>query len=71
VVKGLDMGADWYLTKPFQPGEIALLARRFLAELGPTSAPECDPTNGSPKRGEREHRLVLHWHEIERIAVPA
>jgi DNA-binding response OmpR family regulator len=71
VVKGLEMGADWYLTKPFQPGEIALLARGFLAELGPTSAPECDPTNGSPKRGEREHRLVLHWHEIERIAVPA
>jgi two-component system alkaline phosphatase synthesis response regulator PhoP/two-component system response regulator VicR len=27
---GLTLGADWYLTKPFVPGDIAALARRFL-----------------------------------------
>jgi DNA-binding response OmpR family regulator len=27
---GLNLGADWYLTKPFAPGDIAALARRFL-----------------------------------------
>jgi len=27
---GLNLGADWYLPKPFVPGDIAALARRFL-----------------------------------------
>ena len=27
---GLHLGADWYLPKPFKPGEVATLARRFL-----------------------------------------
>jgi DNA-binding response OmpR family regulator len=27
---GLQLGADWYLTKPFRPGEVGILARRFL-----------------------------------------
>jgi two-component system, OmpR family, alkaline phosphatase synthesis response regulator PhoP len=30
VTRGLRLGADWYLTKPFRPGDIAALARRFL-----------------------------------------
>jgi two-component system, OmpR family, alkaline phosphatase synthesis response regulator PhoP len=30
VTRGLRLGADWYLTKPFRPGDIATLARRFL-----------------------------------------
>jgi DNA-binding response OmpR family regulator len=30
VTEGLQLGADWYVTKPFGPGEIATLARRFL-----------------------------------------
>jgi DNA-binding response OmpR family regulator len=25
------LGADWYVAKPFHPGDIAALARRFLA----------------------------------------
>jgi DNA-binding response OmpR family regulator len=31
VSHGLRLGADWYLSKPFRPGEILSLARRFLA----------------------------------------
>lgn len=30
VSHGLDMGADWYVPKPFVPGDIATLVRRFL-----------------------------------------
>jgi DNA-binding response OmpR family regulator len=29
---GLELGADWYATKPFRAGDIALLVRRFLAD---------------------------------------
>jgi two-component system, OmpR family, alkaline phosphatase synthesis response regulator PhoP len=31
VTQGLQLGADWYVAKPFRPGDIATLARRFLA----------------------------------------
>jgi DNA-binding response OmpR family regulator len=30
VSRGLQLGADWYVAKPFRPGDIATLARRFL-----------------------------------------
>jgi CheY-like chemotaxis protein len=31
VTHGLNLGADWYVPKPFAPGDLAALARRFLA----------------------------------------
>ena len=37
VTHGLQRGADWYVTKPFRPGDIATVARRFL-ESGPEPA---------------------------------
>jgi DNA-binding response OmpR family regulator len=30
VAHGLNQGADWYVPKPFVPGDIATLVRRFL-----------------------------------------
>src|SRR5205807_7659858 len=30
VTDGLQWGADWYMTKPFCPGDIASVVRRFL-----------------------------------------
>jgi two-component system alkaline phosphatase synthesis response regulator PhoP len=30
VTHGLAQGADWYVTKPFAPGDVATLVRRFL-----------------------------------------
>lgn len=35
VAHGLDMGADWYVSKPFVPGDIATLVRRFLQSSPP------------------------------------
>lgn len=32
VALGLDIGADYYLAKPFQPDEVATLVRRIFAE---------------------------------------
>jgi two-component system alkaline phosphatase synthesis response regulator PhoP len=29
---GLQLGADWYVPKPFSPSDIIMLARRFLDE---------------------------------------
>lgn len=46
VAHGLALGADWYATKPFHPGDIAGLARRFL-EAGPPQAPG-EPVPGLP-----------------------
>jgi DNA-binding response OmpR family regulator len=31
VTHGLNLGADWYVPKPFAPGDLAALVRRFLA----------------------------------------
>jgi DNA-binding response OmpR family regulator len=30
VTLGLQLGADWYVPKPFRPGDLATLAARFL-----------------------------------------
>src|SRR5260370_27632773 len=39
VTQGLQRGADWYVTKPFRPGDIATLVRRFLDHCpGPAAA---------------------------------
>jgi DNA-binding response OmpR family regulator len=41
VTQGLQRGADWYVTKPFRPGDIAALVRRFLdSASGPAAAAE-------------------------------
>jgi two-component system alkaline phosphatase synthesis response regulator PhoP len=32
ITRGLQVGADWYVPKPFVPGDIAALARRFVGE---------------------------------------
>jgi CheY-like chemotaxis protein len=39
VAHGLQWGADWYLTKPFFPGDIATVARRFLESPPVLTAP--------------------------------
>jgi two-component system, OmpR family, alkaline phosphatase synthesis response regulator PhoP len=45
ISEGLQLGADWYITKPFGPGEIATLARRFLeGRPAPAAAPRRQET---------------------------
>ena len=31
VTHGLNLGADWYVSKPFTPGDLAALVQRFLS----------------------------------------
>jgi DNA-binding response OmpR family regulator len=35
IAHGIEEGADFYVTKPFVPGDIASLVRRFLGEPAP------------------------------------
>jgi two-component system phosphate regulon response regulator PhoB len=47
---GLNLGADWYVAKPFAPGDLAALVRRFLAGTS-AEAPIPDGTLGcSPEK---------------------
>jgi DNA-binding response OmpR family regulator len=71
VVKGLELGADWYVTHPIQAEEVSLLARRFLVEGSPATTPADDQTTVSQAGREREPRFLLHWPDPRRVAVPA
>jgi DNA-binding response OmpR family regulator len=44
---GLNLGADWYLPKPFVPGDIAALVQRFL--LAPPPGAGETPPPASPE----------------------
>jgi DNA-binding response OmpR family regulator len=39
ITRGLQAGADWYVPKPFRPGELAMLARRFLGSVSAPGSP--------------------------------
>jgi DNA-binding response OmpR family regulator len=68
---GLEIGADWYLTKPFRPGEVSLLARRFLAEPDATATSHSGSTNPAlpSLEGDREDHVLPPGRT--RITVPA
>jgi DNA-binding response OmpR family regulator len=48
MVRGLELGADWYLTKPFRPGDIALVAGRFLSRDDTVATTKVEQMVGSP-----------------------
>jgi len=50
-VRGLDLGADDYVTKPFSPRELVSRARAVLRRVAPERAD--DPTRALPQRPER------------------
>jgi CheY-like chemotaxis protein len=56
---GLQLGADWYLTKPFRPGDVASVARRFLN--GPRAADSA----------EQDRRVELPLAEIDLFTMTA
>jgi CheY-like chemotaxis protein len=39
ITRALEAGADWYLAKPFRPGDVAMLVRRFLGGVAPPAHP--------------------------------
>lgn len=65
-IRGLDLGADDYVTKPFDPGELLARVRAALrrqngqaAATGPVKIGPfvIDPVTGETRRGERPVRL--------------
>lgn len=63
VTHGLQLGADWYVTKPFGPGEIATLAQRFLAGRPAPS--------GHPAAAPRREETLLPIGEIDLLTMIA
>jgi DNA-binding response OmpR family regulator len=63
VTHGLELGADWYATKPFRLGEIASLVRRFLA-----AAPPAGRDSASPLPLGEIDRLTLDAADAFRMA---
>jgi two-component system alkaline phosphatase synthesis response regulator PhoP/two-component system response regulator VicR len=43
VTRGLELGADWYLPKPFNTGDVTSLVRRFLASESEQPKSETEP----------------------------
>jgi two-component system phosphate regulon response regulator PhoB len=64
-IRGLSLGADDYLTKPFSPPELVLRVRAILRRLG--AAPEAgDVLHAGPVRIDRSaHKVTVDGHEIE------
>ncbi|MCL6450488.1 MAG: response regulator transcription factor [Acetobacteraceae bacterium] len=51
-ILGLDLGADDYLVKPFDPYELVARVRAVLRRAGPPRAGEAGPAPGGPGAGE-------------------
>jgi DNA-binding response OmpR family regulator len=39
ITRALEAGADWYLPKPFRPGDVAMLVQRFLGSVSDPERP--------------------------------
>ena len=50
VALGLDIGADYYVGKPFRPGDLASLVRRIFQNLSTTRCGAGGPENEAPSR---------------------
>ena len=64
-IRGLSLGADDYLTKPFSPPELVLRVRAILRRVG--AAPEAgDVLHAGPVRIDRAaHKVTVDGHEVE------
>jgi DNA-binding response OmpR family regulator len=54
---GLQLGADWFLNKPFAPGDISTLVRRFLDQ--PHRSRTAPPSDMGPMPVEETECLAL------------
>ena len=64
-IRGLELGADDYLTKPFSPQELVLRVGAILRRLG-GAAEHADLLTIGPIRVDRSaHRVTVNDHEVE------
>jgi two-component system, OmpR family, phosphate regulon response regulator OmpR len=76
-IMGLELGADDYLAKPFEPRELALRIANILKRARPPVAPPADSvrfgpfvfhlTSGDLRRGEEAIRLTDREREMLRV----
>ena len=76
-IKGLEMGADDYLAKPFEPRELSLRVASILRRVRPPSAPPAESVRFGPfvfhfargelRRGEDVIRLTDREREMLRV----
>jgi two-component system OmpR family response regulator len=79
VVRGLDLGCDDYLTKPFEMGELVArcraLIRRSYGRADPTiraAGLEIDPRRRLVRQAGKEHVLpAMEWRLLEFLAMRA
>lgn len=65
-IRGLSLGADDYLTKPFSPQELVLRVGAILRRLQSPAAPTGDTLTIGPVRIDRAaHRVTLDGEEVE------
>ena len=65
-IRGLSVGADDYLTKPFSPQELVLRVGAILRRLGAGSAGTGDVLVAGPVRIDRAaHRVTVDGQEVE------
>jgi DNA-binding NarL/FixJ family response regulator len=68
-VAGLLLGADDFIVKPFDPGELRARVQRFLARRNPVARPEPQPHRKPITPREREVlRLLAEGHGQKEIA---
>ena len=64
-IRGLELGADDYLTKPFSPQELVLRVGAILRRVG-SAGESSDILQNGPIRIDRSaHRVTVNDHEVE------
>ena len=68
-IRGLSLGADDYLTKPFSPQELSLRVRALLRRLGSPAVSAGSTLSAGPISIDRSaHRGTLHGRELQLTA---
>ncbi len=68
-VKGFDLGADDYLTKPFSPQELVRRVAAILRRMGASGAVSADSLNIGPIRIDKgAHKVTVHDHTVDLTA---
>lgn len=68
-IRGLSLGADDYLTKPFSPHELALRVNALLRRLGAPAVAQGSTITAGPVTVDRSaHRVTVDGEELELTA---